>query len=917
MDKTTEVEVNTHTLKEGEVEVSQRGTMTSRQPVDFLGKISTQNPEFPCKMVPKSKQKFNCKPFPESEDDGAGLVEHESAADSPLEEANSLQCYTVLHFPAVVPERDQELEDNQVNNDKLTEKALVSCFPRTGEGNDDFANEMEAAVLVNDLGSSVSTLVAADPESPHYDENKQVNIDRLTVLPLAHCAQEARRRLRVELPGVSSSKEEEDAGGLGWMKSQSDGKLGPQIELRDALDGLVVPEEVLELVGDEAGKTFEDAPEPKEIMGGVSRGAAEGALVAVDTLEKATAEASSVMEFPHEGHEEAEAPGSDAYDEQTPAEVDGDKSKGMNVLKETRVGYPAGESFCKVLPSIGSDGYTHRGMEVLYEALEDEDEARAYFSVDDNYKFVSPEIANVVRQAEETVDGEEMTSGEQASLEESASDMVVHRLSAEEQEPARGNPDGSVQVETGQGEEVPLLVAGEDQGHQVLDDCVLVGGEQGELRVPPPDGGHYHHLRRAFPAFRRAQHVLSGLNKVVGLGKDDGGADHDQDLEGARLGHSQGGGAHHVHSGNGQADLRGDVGKLTLDDEDVLQVHGHIGGAGHRGNDEMVPEGAGIVHHHGQVTAVGEHGHQVHGLAGGDINQGPVYDILGGAELHLRGEEHQAAFGDHTETAIEFLGDQTVDKLERIDHRSAEIKFSACKPQASFITYLKRVNSLFNYSEDESEMLKAALTNSRGWVMVALPAMVYKKSMCSGDMFTFLAHCQMEDVANFSNDKRSLFGRKAGGVFIIDQEQLQHRDCVDCADQLMVQCVPLPDDGEDEEGLQIAVERTLVSAHDDLLQAHGTAEAGHVGAKGALLPMEEAHQPRAAHDANEGFHHHHGSHNFQGKFYESEKDFYNLYHMYDVMSEGMLGNSVLESLPEVCAPTTYADMLYDLVKVQA
>ena len=75
--------------------------------------------------------------------------------------------------------------------------------------------------------------------------------------------------------------------------------------------------------------------------------------------------------------------------------------------------------------------------------------------------------------------------------------------------------------------------------------------------------------------------------------------------------------------------------------------------------------------------------------------------------------------------------------------------------------------------------------------------------------------------------------------------------------------------------------------------------------------------PRAAHDANEGFHHHHGSHNFQGKFYESEKDFYNLYHMYDVMSEGMLGNSVLESLPEVCAPTTYADMLYDLVKVQA
>ena len=516
MDKTTEVEVNTHTLKEGEVEVSQRGTMTSRQPVDFLGKISTQNPEFPCKMVPKSKQKFNCKPFPESEDDGAGLVEHESAADSPLEEANSLQCYTVLHFPAVVPERDQELEDNQVNNDKLTEKALVSCSHRIGEGNDDFASEIEAAVLVNALGSSVSTLVATDPERQHYDDNKQVNIDRLTVLPLVYSAQEARRRLRVELLGVLVTNEE-DAEGLGWVNSQLDyAKQSPQLELKGSLDAFIVHVEETTIIRDEAENAFDDAPEPGVTLDKSEepQGAAEDTLVAVDTLGKATAESmthldahdevavalitleevSTIMEVPHDVHEEAKA------------------------LKETRSGYPVGEIFSKALASIRTAGLTQWGVDVLDEALEDEGVASARSSdahdisirihlVDDDYRIVSPEIAKVGMK---TVTANDMEVS-RLSVEQEVFDSGVKYTVGVNNQPLRSVPDGCVQVGHGKGVEVALLVACDDQGlqiHILHVDCVPVGagqgeeekGEQRELRVPPPDGGRMHHLHGTFTA---------------------------------------------------------------------------------------------------------------------------------------------------------------------------------------------------------------------------------------------------------------------------------------------------------------------------------------------------------------------------------------------------------------------------------
>ena len=113
---------------------------------------------------------------------------------------------------------------------------------------------------------------------------------------------------------------------------------------------------------------------------------------------------------------------------------------------------------------------------------------------------------------------------------------------------------------------------------------------------------------------------------------------------------------------------------------------------------------------------------------------------------------------------------------------------------------------------------------------------------------------------------------------------------------------------------------SLLPVEGILLPHHGVAGR-------ALLPSQvsfqtdghghrqEVHQPRAAHDDFGGCHLQHGSH-FEGKFDKSGKDLNNYRHMYNVVSEGMIGSGVLESLPEVCPTTTNADMQYDVDKDQ-
>jgi hypothetical protein len=113
---------------------------------------------------------------------------------------------------------------------------------------------------------------------------------------------------------------------------------------------------------------------------------------------------------------------------------------------------------------------------------------------------------------------------------------------------------------------------------------------------------------------------------------------------------------------------------------------------------------------------------------------------------------------------------------------------------------------------------------------------------------------------------------------------------------------------------------SLLPVEGILLPPHGVAGR-------ALLPSQvsfqtdghghrqEVHQPRAAHDDFGGCHLQHGSH-FEGKFDKSGKDLNNYRHMYNVVSEGMIGSGVLESLPEVCPTTTNADMQYDVDKDQ-
>ena len=154
-------------------------------------------------------------------------------------------------------------------------------------------------------------------------------------------------------------------------------------------------------------------------------------------------------------------------------------------------------------------------------------------------------------------------------------------------------------------------------------------------------------------------------------------------------------------------------------------------------------------------------------------------------------------------------------------------------------------------------------------------------------------------------------------------------------DLLVVQGVTLHGHGVDEGVLQNAVERTLISAHDVILPGHGVNEGEllHLSLKGVWpLPQaghvvaetdghghrQELHQHGTAHDDFGGYHHQHGSTILEGKFEKSEKDlnYLNYYHMYNVVSEGMIGSGVLESLPEVCPPTTNADMQYDVDKDQ-